>query len=80
MSNQENAPNAQSTLKEVLEAMAKTHVELVKLPLHDQSVILRIMQHGASRMRPAPLGGGEDPEKVMAWMLDPQTWEKWSKE
>ena len=70
----EETPTAQS----VLEAMAKASAELVKLPFEEQSRIIRIIQYGTGRMRPAPVGGGEDAEKVVAWMMDPQTWERWS--
>ncbi len=67
------------TVQSVLAAMTKASADLVKLSFEDQSRIIRIIQHGTARMRPAPVGGGEEPDKVVAWMLDPKTWERWSR-
>lgn len=71
----EETPTAQS----VLEAMVKASADLVKLPLEEQSRIIRIIQYGTGRMRPAPVGAGEDAETVVTWMMDPRTWERWSR-
>lgn len=65
--------------QEILAVLAELAADITALPFIEQDRIQRIFSHGMSRMRPEPVGAGEDAGKVSVWMTAPDTWGRWSK-
>ena len=65
--------------QEILAVLAELTVSITALPAIEQDRIYRIFSQGLSKMRPEPVGAGENPAHVSKWMTAPDTWERWSK-
>lgn len=65
--------------QEILAVLADLAPDITALSFQEQDRLQRIFSHGLNRMRPPPVGGGEEAGKVTAWMTAPDTWERWSK-
>jgi hypothetical protein len=65
--------------QEILAVLAELTVDITALPAIEQDRIYRIFSQGLSKMRPQPVGAGENPTHVSKWMTAPDTWDRWSK-